>query len=31
VRRTSPVRSIALVRAPGFKAARPERVDGAVT
>jgi hypothetical protein len=31
VRRTSPVRPIALVRAPGFKAARPERVDGAVT
>jgi hypothetical protein len=31
VRRTSPVRPIALVRTPGFKAARPERVDGAVT
>jgi hypothetical protein len=31
VRRTSPVRPIALLRTPGFKAARPERVDGAVT
>jgi hypothetical protein len=31
VRRTSPVRPIALVRTPGFKAARPERVDGVVT
>ena len=31
VRRTSPVRPIALVRTPGFKAVRPERVDGAVT
>jgi hypothetical protein len=31
VRRTSPVRPIALVRAPGFKAMRPERVNGAVT
>ncbi len=31
VRHTSPVRPIALVRAPGFKAARPDRVDGAVT
>jgi hypothetical protein len=31
VRRTSPVRPMALVRTPGFKAARPERVDGAVT
>jgi len=30
VRRTSPVRPMALVRTPGFKAARPERV-GAVT
>jgi hypothetical protein len=29
--RTSPVRPIALVRTPGFKALRPERVDGAVT
>jgi hypothetical protein len=29
--RTSPVRPIALVRAPGFKALRPERVNGAVT
>jgi hypothetical protein len=31
VRRTSPVRPIALMRTPGFKAARPERVNGAVT
>jgi hypothetical protein len=31
VRRTSPVRPMALVRTPGFKAARPERVGGAVT
>jgi hypothetical protein len=31
VRRTSPVRPMALVRTPGFKAARPERADGAVT
>jgi hypothetical protein len=31
VRRTSPVRPIALVRTPGFRAARPQRTDGAVT
>ncbi|HKH79431.1 MAG TPA: hypothetical protein VJ996_05375, partial [Solirubrobacteraceae bacterium] len=31
VRRTSPVRPMALVRTPGFKAVRPERFDGAVT
>jgi hypothetical protein len=31
VRRTSPVRPMALDRTPGFKAARPERVNGAVT
>jgi len=31
VRRTSPVRPMSLVRTPGFKAARPERVGGAVT
>jgi hypothetical protein len=31
VRRTSPVRPMALVRTPGFKAARPERAGGAVT
>ena len=31
VRRTSPVRQMALVRTPGFKAMRPERIDGAVT
>jgi hypothetical protein len=31
VRRTSPLRPIALVRAPGFKASRAERVNGAVT
>jgi hypothetical protein len=30
VRRTSPVRPIALDRTPGFKALRPERVNGAV-
>ena len=30
VRRTSPVRPIVLVRSPGFKALRPERVNGAV-
>jgi hypothetical protein len=30
VRRTSPVRPIALERTPGFKALRPERVNGAV-
>jgi hypothetical protein len=30
VRRTSPVRAMELVRAPGFKALRPERVNGAV-
>jgi hypothetical protein len=30
VRRTSPVRPIALVRTPGFKAVRPERVNGAI-
>jgi hypothetical protein len=29
--RSSPVRSIALVRTPGFKAFRPERMDGATT
>jgi hypothetical protein len=29
--RTSPVRPIALERTPGFKALRPERVNGAVT
>ena len=29
--RTSPLRSIALVRTPGFKAFRPERMDGAIT
>ena len=29
--RTSPVRPIVLVRTPGFKALRPERVNGAVT
>lgn len=29
--RSSPLRSIALVRTPGFKAFRPERIDGAVT
>ena len=31
VRRTSPIRPIALERTPGFKAARTERVGGAVT
>jgi hypothetical protein len=31
VHRTSPVRPIALVRTPGFKAFRHERVNGAVT
>ena len=31
VRRTSPLRPMALVRTPGFKALRPERVNGAVT
>ncbi len=31
VRRTSPVRPMELVRAPGFKALRPERVNGAVS
>jgi hypothetical protein len=31
VQRTSPVRPMSLVRTPGFKAARPERVGGAVT
>jgi hypothetical protein len=31
VLRTSPVRPIALMRTPGFKAARPERADGAIT
>jgi hypothetical protein len=31
VRRTSPVRPMALDRAPGFKAARNQRVNGAVT
>jgi len=31
VRRTSPVRPMALVRTPGFKSARAERVNGAVT
>jgi hypothetical protein len=31
VRRTSPVRPMSLVRTPGFQAARPERVDGAVS
>ncbi len=31
VRRTSPVRPMALVRTPGFKATRVERVNGAVT
>jgi hypothetical protein len=30
VRRTSPVRPIALLRTPGFKAARPERIGDAV-
>jgi hypothetical protein len=31
VRRTSPIRPIALQRMPGFKALRPERANGAVT
>jgi hypothetical protein len=31
VRRTSPTKPMALVRTPGFKTARPERADGAVT
>jgi hypothetical protein len=31
VRRTSPVRPMALERTPGFKALRPERANGAVT
>jgi len=31
VRRTSPVRPMALERTPGFKGLRPERVNGAVT
>jgi hypothetical protein len=31
VRRTSPVGTIALLRTPGFKAARPQRIDGAVS
>jgi hypothetical protein len=31
VMRTSPVHPIALERTPGFKALRPERVNGAVT
>jgi hypothetical protein len=31
VRRTSPLRPIELQRTPGFKALRPERVNGAVT
>ena len=31
VRRTSPVRPMALVRTPGFKGAPPERANGAVT
>jgi hypothetical protein len=31
VRRTSPVRPMELVRAPGFKTSRAERVNGAVT
>lgn len=31
VRRTSPVRPMALERTPGFKALRPERTGGAVT
>lgn len=29
--RSSPLRSISLVRTPGFKAFRPERIDGATT
>lgn len=31
VLRTSPLRSIALARTPGFKALRPQRMDGATT
>jgi hypothetical protein len=31
VLRTSPIRPIALVRTPGFRTARPQRMDGAVT
>ena len=31
VRRTSPLRPMALLRTPGFKASRAERVNGAVT
>jgi len=31
VRRTSPVRPMSLMRTPGFKASRPEHVNGAVT
>jgi hypothetical protein len=31
VRRTSPVRPIALLRTPGFKTVRPERVNGAIS
>ncbi|HEY4811486.1 MAG TPA: hypothetical protein VIH71_10555 [Solirubrobacteraceae bacterium] len=31
IKSTSPMRPMALVRTPGFKAARPERVGGAVT
>lgn len=31
VRRTPPLRPIALLRTPGFKTLRPERVNGAVT
>ena len=31
VQHTSPVRAISLVRTPGFKTARPQQVDGAVT
>ncbi len=31
VLRTSPLRSIALARTPGFKTLRPERIDGATT
>jgi hypothetical protein len=31
VRRTSPIRPMSLLRTPGFAAARPERVNGAVT
>lgn len=31
VLRTSPLRSIALARTPGFRALRPQRIDGATT